>query len=138
MMKYLLSILLALPLSTHAQPAPPPCFPLINGYPLGAPKIIKTEVGTHLFWFCGDVKRTKVEVAGLSCEAGQCSDAAFAAAVSAVTRASAKVGTARALWAESVTVDCKTDTRPLCVERSSLIEQNRAAWRAEVIGWVQP
>ena len=137
-MKYLLSILLALPLSAHAQPAPPPCFPPINGYPVGVPKIIRTDVGTHLFWFCGDVKRTKVEVAGWSCPANQFSDAAFAAAVSAVTRASAKVSTARALWAESVTVDCKTDTRPLCAERSSLIEQNRAAWRAEVIGWVQP
>jgi hypothetical protein len=138
MMKYLLSILLALPALAMAQVEPPACFPLVNGYPQGVPKVIKTDIGTHLFWFCGDVKRTKVEVAGLSCEAGQCSDAAFAAAVSAVTRASAKVGTARALWAESVTVDCKTDTRPLCVERSSLIEQNRAAWRAEVVGWVQP
>jgi hypothetical protein len=105
---------------------------------VGAPKVIRTETATHLFWFCGDVKRTKVEVAGWSCPADQCSDAAFSAAVSAVTRASAKVGTARTLWADLVPVDCATDTGPMCTERNRLIEDNAPAWREEVKSWVTP
>ena len=137
-MKYLIAFLLVLPVSAHAQPAPPPCFPLVNGYPVGSPKVIRTQVATHLFWFCGDVKRTKVEVAGWSCPAEQCSEAVFSAAVSAVTRASAKVGTARTLWAESVPVDCATDTGPMCAERNRLIQENAPLWREEVKGWVMP
>ncbi len=137
-MKYLIAILLALPMLAQAQPAPPPCFPLVNGYSVGAPKIINTDIGTHLFWFCGDVKRTKVEVAGFSCEKARCSETALSAAIFSVTRASAKVGTAKELWATAVTLDCATDTGPLCTERNRLRLENDAVWWAEVKDWVQP
>jgi len=121
--------------SAQGEPEPPACFPLVNGYPVGTPKIIKTEVATHLFWFCGDVKRTKVELTGLSCPAGECSESAWSAAVHAVTRASAKVGTAKRLWAANVQINCDTDTRPMCVERNALIDRNWEAWNNEVKWW---
>jgi hypothetical protein len=122
-------------------PAPPAMYFGLNGYPLSTPKFEFTTKYKHIAWMYGDRARTGVWVTGFSCRAGHCLDAVFGEAVMEVTRASAKVRTADALWRKYVTVNCsKPQADPLnadmCNDRAAWIERNRKVWAEETSWWV--
>lgn len=119
----------------HGQSAPrPACYPLINGYPVGMPQQRTGTYGVHVFWFCSDSKGGPLRAEGISCLKNLCSEALAGQAMAAVTRASAKVGTANAEWDKHVAFNCpdveaeQTPRGNLCRERKAFLEANRAAW----------
>jgi hypothetical protein len=140
-MKYIIAVIMMICSTAHAGPATPECYYGLNGYPVSTPKWEITSKFNHFAWFCGDRKHTKVVVTGFSCRAGKCSDAVFGEAVQAVTRASAKVGTANNYWNQYVTVNCgEAQAEPLnqemCDDRAAWIERRRPVWVNEVKWWV--
>lgn len=119
-----------------AQSVLPPCIPLVRGYPVGVPKIVTGDVGLHIFQYCSDSKGAKPQPFGLSCIKRQCSEQAMGAAIEAVTRASAKVGTAREHWDRHIKFDCTEDVRSeqtergaLCRERWGILLKNHRDWQ---------
>lgn len=132
---------LTLVLPAHGQTVPrPACYPLVNGYPVGTPQQRIGTVGIHVFWFCSDSKGGPPRAEGVSCIKAQCAEAMVGEAVSAVTRASAKVGTANSLWDKHVQFNCpdvekeQTARGRLCRERKAFLEANRAAWGLPAAG----
>jgi hypothetical protein len=117
-----------------AQVKRPACYPLVNGYPEGAPQIIRAQVGIHIYWFCSDIKGSKPKVEGVSCVWNRCSEWLAGHIITTITRASAKVGTANAFWDEKVEFLCpdveqeETERGRLCRERRAILDQNAAAW----------
>lgn len=147
MTKYLIALLLALPALAQAAPPFPECIPGVRGHPVSYPRSYSTSGYWHVAWFCLDAARdkaTKAHVFGFTCRAGKCDEYIFSAAVYAVTRASAKVGTARTFWNEHVRTDCTAatpDDPALCAARNAWIADNRETWAREVrdeMGWKQP
>lgn len=136
MIRYFLALVMALAwLPAQAQATKPACYPLVNGYPVGLPHVVTGEYGTHVFWYCSDVKGSAPRSTGFSCLKDRCAAATLSAAIFAVTRASARVTTANALWAEHVTFDCtpalvmeESARGDLCWERATLQAENRAEW----------
>jgi len=143
-MKALVIFLLALFSGiAHAQPAFPDCIPGIRGHTVSAP--VHQVVGEyqHVAWFCTDAGRTRWWAAGFTCRAGSCVPEAVGRAIYDVTRASAKVGTARALWSAGVTINCAASTLPapdqaLCDARDAWIDSNKTAWHANIRREVLP
>lgn len=128
-MKHLLVCILLAPLVALAQaPSAPPCFPLVNGYPASLPAVVSGEIGTHIYWTCSDRNGAQPYIAGWSCLKDQCSKSVLASVIYQITRASARVGTAKAMWSEYVTTNCaearKNEDTPmgaLCWERIDLM-----------------
>lgn len=136
MIRYLTAFVLALVWSSaSAQSTKPPCYPLVNGYPQGLPRVAVGEVGTHIYWMCSDYKGSPPVVSGFSCLKDQCAETVLAGAITAVTRASAKVTTANTLWGQHVAFDCTVDLAGedsprgwLCWERAVKFVENKAEW----------
>lgn len=119
----------------QAQAPRPACYPLINGYPAGVPRVEFGQVGTHVYWPCSDSKGAPPTWWGFSCPNASCSStAALSGVISRITRASAKVGTANAEWDKAVAYDCarvqaeQTARGALCRERAATLRANLAAW----------
>lgn len=119
----------------QAQAPRPACYPLINGYPAGVPRVAYGTVGAHVYWQCSDSKGSPPGWYGMSCSYAVCSsDAVLAGVVSRITRASAKVGTANSEWDKAVTFECakvlaeQTARGALCRERAATLRANAAAW----------
>jgi len=125
-MKYLIALLLFFAPTVHAQPAPP-CYPLINGTHVSAPRHMNGEVGQHIFWFCSP-RGGQAMAYGFSCLHGSCSMAALHSAHSTIIQSTAKVTTANNLWAQSMQFDCdlvKAEDTPrgkLCRERDAMLK----------------
>lgn len=125
-MKILLVLLLLIAAPAHAQPAPP-CYPLINGTHVSAPRIMPGEIGQHIFWFCSP-RGGQAMVYGFSCLHGSCSTAALHSAHTTILQSTAKVTTANNLWAQSMQFDCdlvKAEATPrgrLCRERDAMLK----------------
>lgn len=105
----LIALLAALlPGAAAAQAAagsPPPlpmCIPLVNGYPAGVPRWEWGQVGEHLFWPCRAKLGAPVVWHGISCLHGSCSHRRMGDAITEITRASAKVSTAKRLWEQNI------------------------------------
>lgn len=136
MIRYLIALAMTFAwLPAHAQATKPACYPLVNGYPVAAPRVVTGEYGTHIFWYCSDSKGSTPQSAGFSCLKDRCAASTLSAAIYAITRASARVATANAMWAEHVTFDCTPalvmEDSPrgnLCWERAALQAMNRAEW----------
>lgn len=122
-------------------PGPPSCYPFVNGYPVGMPKIYQTTEHWHVFWFCGDRQRTKVTIEGLSCRRGHCSETAFGMVIHQITRATAPVRTANDAWAQYVTVNCTqrwAEDSPdgaMCRDRFEVHRAKMPLWREDVKWW---
>jgi hypothetical protein len=121
--------------AAHAQVPRPACIPGVNGYPVDTPKIFSGEVGRHVFWFCSDSKGAPPQMHFLNCLHGSCSDALMGAVISAVTRASARVGTAHSAWDAHVVHGCgldvlaeETPRGALCRETGAIYLQHRESW----------
>ena len=112
-MRHLLTCLLfaLLPFAAAAQTAPdarpalPPCIPLVNGFPAHVPRYVYGQHGEHVFIACRAKAGAPVAWHGLSCLHSVCSAKAMGEAITEVTRASAKVATAKRIWAENVGFD---------------------------------
>lgn len=136
MIRYLIALAMAFALlPAHAQATKPACYPLVNGYPVGLPRVVSGEYGTHVFWYCSNSKGAAPHSTGFSCLKDQCAETVLAGAIVAITRASARVTTANTLWAEHVAFDCTPalvmEDSPrgnLCWERAALQAMNRAEW----------
>lgn len=111
----------------HAQSAPPPCFPLINGTHGIAPRLLTGQVGQHVFWFCSPRGGPPLAY-GFSCVHGQCSYSALQTAHNAILRSSAKLGAAQAAYREHIQFECPdvmrepTQRGELCRERDALLK----------------
>jgi hypothetical protein len=135
MKRILAAILLMVCTAAHAQSTPPPCLPTVNGYPVGEFRYQEAQVGVHVFFMCESKSDGQRMVYTLSCPWAKCSRAVFSAALISVTRASAKVGTAHALWKEHVAFDCnpairkeQTQRGALCREQAAILLANHKAW----------
>jgi hypothetical protein len=123
------------------QPGPPSCYPFVNGYPVGMPKLYKTADHWHVFWFCGNRQRTQVRIEGFSCRSELCSEAVFSTVMHQITRATATVRTANAAWSEHVTVNCtqryteETPEGAMCRDRFAIHRSNYTLWAEEVKWW---
>jgi hypothetical protein len=123
-------------------PGPPSCYPFVNGYPVGMPKIYKADLYWHVFWFCGNRQRTEVRAEGFSCHAERCREDLFAAAMHQITRATAPVRTSHEAWAEYVTVNCTqrhAEDSPdgaMCRSRFDTQRAHQAAWVEDVKWWL--
>ncbi len=90
--------------------------------------------GLHIFWACRDSKGANVVWSGFSCLHANCSNAVLAAADKQITRASAKVATANALWDQHVKFDCnvakdqQTEIGALCRERKAIFARRYIEW----------
>jgi hypothetical protein len=131
--------------ATPAQDGPPQpdCYPMVNGYPVGMPKLFVRAEAWHIFWFCGDRQRTSVRISGWSCAASHCSEAIFSGLVHAITRASARVRTADEAWSQHVTVRCSQhmeggdELATMCRQRAEITAENWDRWKSEVRYWVE-
>lgn len=136
MIRFLFALAMVLAgFTAHAQATKPACYPMVNGYPQGLPRVVSGEFGTHIYWLCSDYKGSPPTVNGFSCLKGQCAETVLAGAILAITRASARVTTANALWDQHVVFDCTVDLAgensprgDLCWERAAKFVENRTEW----------
>lgn len=125
-------LLLLAPLAGWAQVKLPPCVPLVYGHPVGMPGYARGAVGQHVFWMCTDAKGQNARWYGFSCATGSCSYDVFAASLRSITRASAKVGTAKAEYTRHIGFDCDVPqptgsaARALCEERQQALQNHIA------------
>lgn len=123
-------------------PNSPPCYPFVNGYPVGMPKIYQTSDYWHVFWFCGDRQHTQVSVEGFSCRYSHCSESTFGQVIHQITRATAPVRTANTAWADHVAVNCsaryweQSPDGAMYRDRRAVSLTKRALWFEDVKWWV--
>lgn len=128
---------------SHAQPALPDCIPGVRGHTVSAPVHQTVGIYQHVAWFCTDATRTRWWPAGFTCRAGACAPEVVGRAITTVTRASSKVGAARAAWNAGVTINCGSTTlaapdRALCDARAAWLTSNRVQWHANIRREVLP
>lgn len=126
----------ALAQSPAGNPPPlPACIPLVNGFPAGVPRWEWGQVGEHLFQPCRARLGAPVVWYGISCLHGSCKHRLLGEAMTEVTRASAKVTTARRLWEANVLFDYsvaveQTPRGALAREWGAILARRKAIWMA--------
>lgn len=143
--RQMLSFVLAalLPAAALAQqpagtpPVPrPACIPLVNGYPTSLPRYEWGQQGWHIFWACSDIKAAPATWYAISCLHNVCSLKTLSAVLTQITRASAKVSTANALWDQHIAFDCAA-VRQEPTQRGALCRERTAIFRDKLPGWAQ-
>lgn len=130
-----IAVLLLGALPAQAQPVKaPPCMPLVYGYPVGTPAYARGTVGQHIYWRCTDSKQSEPKWFGFSCAHGSCIQSLWAGSISTITRASAKVSTAKAEYLKHVSFDCDqpqptgSTAAALCAERAGILSSQAWHW----------
>lgn len=118
-----------------SQPQLPMCIPLVNGYPAGVPRWEWGQVGEHLFWPCRAKLGAPVVWFGVSCLHGSCSHRKLGDAITEITRASAKVATAKRLWEQNIQFDYsvaleQTPRGALAREWADTLKRRKPIWSA--------
>lgn len=139
----ILVLLFLFPCAAQAQAALPECIPGLRGHTVSVPVHQTVGIYQHVAWFCTDAQRTRWWPAGFTCRAGACAPEVVGRAITTVTRASSKVGAARAAWNAGVTINCGATTlaapdRALCDARAAWIDSNTAIWHANIRREVLP
>lgn len=118
---------------TGSPPPLPMCIPMVNGFPAGVPRWEWGDVGEHLFWPCRAKLGAPVEWFGVSCLHGSCSHRRMGDAITEITRASAKVATARRLWEQNIQFGYgvaaeQTPRGALAREWGAILARRKAIW----------